>query len=650
MAIPCGTPVEEITHGLNSIKIDGHVRAPEKTGKLEVQDGSELSPTDVVNVQAHLVGHDHSGGEMVRTCYSEVSGNEQGYRDLAIGIGQLGVENPAMEQVYPEVEHVAFASEHFVQHPYVGMAQAPLQGPIHTGYPAPMVNYHGYYQYSVDGCAYNSPFVDYNAVYNQNYYYSAPGASPYSLGYSAPYGYPQYQVAAVEHYNSPLNADGTIVPEVQFQDTAAFAPYGYQPLNPNIGNGQWVPMAMFAPPPAGEGVTKFGLVSYPDPAAPCLLNAQPAAWIPQPEGPKVLNDGDESKSGLQPPKDTRLQTDYTSSVQNFDTKGPTGDNKKHVKKQFGVFYGPPMSIKGSWVRSGHLNYVSAAHHLKALNSKIKSCGIRGSSVEPLKAEVNLESFSLDFEDAKHFVIKSFSEENVARSIQHGVWASTPNGNKKLDEAFQDAQGRAVGKAKGCPVFLYFSVNGSGRFCGVAEMVGAVDYNNTMDFWERNRWCGSFPVKWHFIKDVPHSQLRRIILQNNENKPVTSSRDTQEVNFEQGLQMLSIIKNYSTKASILDILLNPRVASVDARMEQPSLTGSKDEGNCPAERKEAQQESTAMAFDNKNALRASNGEAKARDIQLLGKPRIDQAAAGESGGRNADKENVMVSNANTSLAA
>ena len=76
--------------------------------------------------------------------------------------------------------------------------------------------------------------------------------------------------------------------------------------------------------------------------------------------------------------------------------------------------------------------------------------------------------------------------------------------------------------------FFIQVNGSGRFCGVAEMSGCLDYNKTMEFWEQNKWSGSFQVKWHIIKDVPNSQFRKIILPNNENKSVTSSRDTQEV--------------------------------------------------------------------------------------------------------------------------
>jgi len=60
------------------------------------------------------------------------------------------------------------------------------------------------------------------------------------------------------------------------------------------------------------------------------------------------------------------------------------------------------------------------------------------------------------------------------------------------------------------------------------MVGPVDFNKDMDFWQQDKWSGSFPVKWHIVKDVPNGNFRHIILENNEFKPVTNSRDTQEV--------------------------------------------------------------------------------------------------------------------------
>ena len=74
----------------------------------------------------------------------------------------------------------------------------------------------------------------------------------------------------------------------------------------------------------------------------------------------------------------------------------------------------------------------------------------------------------------------------------------------------------------------FQVNASGQFCGVAEMTGPVDFENDADYWQQDRWSGQFPVKWHIIKDIPNGRFRHILLDNNENKPVTHSRDSQEV--------------------------------------------------------------------------------------------------------------------------
>jgi hypothetical protein len=76
--------------------------------------------------------------------------------------------------------------------------------------------------------------------------------------------------------------------------------------------------------------------------------------------------------------------------------------------------------------------------------------------------------------------------------------------------------------------LIFQVNASGQFVGLAEMVGRVDFNKTVEHWQQDKWTGCFPVKWHIVKDIPNSLLKHIILENNENKPVTNSRDTHEV--------------------------------------------------------------------------------------------------------------------------
>nr|KAJ0206285.1 hypothetical protein LSAT_V11C500258230 [Lactuca sativa] len=158
---------------------------------------------------------------------------------------------------------------------------------------------------------------------------------------------------------------------------------------------------------------------------------------------------------------------------------------------------------------------------------------------------NQPDFVTSYENAKFFVIKSFSEDNVHKSIKYSVWASTPLGNRKLDAAYQEAKESEAN----CPV------NASGQFCGVAEMVGPVDFVNDAEYWQQDRWSGQFRVKWHIIKDVPNSRFRHILLENNDNKPVTHSRDSQEVGkdvkLEVGIAMLKIFKDHDAETSILD---------------------------------------------------------------------------------------------------
>ncbi|XP_044472043.1 YTH domain-containing protein ECT4 isoform X2 [Mangifera indica] len=167
-------------------------------------------------------------------------------------------------------------------------------------------------------------------------------------------------------------------------------------------------------------------------------------------------------------------------------------------------------------------------------------------------QINLElynqpDFVTEYENAKFFIIKSFSEDNIHKSIKHNVWASTPHGNKKLDAAYHEAN-----KTSGSfPIFLLFSVNASGHFCGVAEMAGPVDFEKDADYWQQDRWSGQFPVKWHIIKDVPNNRFRHLLLENNDNKPVTHSRDSQEVKLEWGIEMLKIFKEHDARTCILE---------------------------------------------------------------------------------------------------
>lgn len=86
---------------------------------------------------------------------------------------------------------------------------------------------------------------------------------------------------------------------------------------------------------------------------------------------------------------------------------------------------------------------------------------------------------------------------------------------------------------------------------MAEMTSAVDMSSSLSVWSQDKWRGQFSVKWIYVKDVPNAALRHIRLENNENKPVTNSRDTQEVPPEKGRQVLKIIHTYRHATSIFD---------------------------------------------------------------------------------------------------
>ncbi|KAM4706093.1 YTH domain-containing family protein 3 isoform 1-T1 [Rhinophrynus dorsalis] len=167
-------------------------------------------------------------------------------------------------------------------------------------------------------------------------------------------------------------------------------------------------------------------------------------------------------------------------------------------------------------------------------------------LEKLKAinNYNPKDFDWSLKNGRVFIIKSYSEDDIHRSIKYSIWCSTEHGNKRLDAAFRSLN------AKG-PLYLLFSVNGSGHFCGVAEMKSVVDYNAYAGVWSQDKWKGKFDVKWVFVKDVPNNQLRHIRLENNDNKPVTNSRDTQEVPLEKAKQVLKIIATFKHTTSIFD---------------------------------------------------------------------------------------------------
>ena len=65
------------------------------------------------------------------------------------------------------------------------------------------------------------------------------------------------------------------------------------------------------------------------------------------------------------------------------------------------------------------------------------------------ARVNGEDYSLDLKQGRFFVIKSYTEDDVHKSMKYQVWSSTTEGNKRLNEAYKQCEATAT------PIFLFF---------------------------------------------------------------------------------------------------------------------------------------------------------------------------------------------------
>ncbi|PWN35773.1 YTH-domain-containing protein [Meira miltonrushii] len=172
------------------------------------------------------------------------------------------------------------------------------------------------------------------------------------------------------------------------------------------------------------------------------------------------------------------------------------------------------------------------------------------------------TFNINPPQARFFVIKSFTEDDVQRSLKHEIWASTEKGNQRLDRAYKESSNDG-------PLYLFFSVNASGHFCGVAEMLTPIDYSSNSNVWvQEGKWKGTFKVKWIYVKDVPNNKLRHIRLTNTtECKPITQSRDTQELPSDGGRQALKIIAEYQSRTTLLQDWLFYEQQAVQQNQQQ-----------------------------------------------------------------------------------
>jgi hypothetical protein len=165
-----------------------------------------------------------------------------------------------------------------------------------------------------------------------------------------------------------------------------------------------------------------------------------------------------------------------------------------------------------------------------------------------------ENFSENIpDDSAIYIIKSFTEEDIHKSIKYNVWSSTNFGNTKLNSEF-----------KARPVFLLFSAYKTNQFTGLARMKSEVNFKNVFPLWARDNWRGTFEVEWLLVKDVPFREFRNVKCEQREKKvngeynfinystkSLTNSPDCQKLCTAEGKEIVNIMVNYQNRNSILE---------------------------------------------------------------------------------------------------
>ncbi|RWA10238.1 hypothetical protein EKO27_g4887 [Xylaria grammica] len=111
---------------------------------------------------------------------------------------------------------------------------------------------------------------------------------------------------------------------------------------------------------------------------------------------------------------------------------------------------------------------------------------------------SLQGFLL--EANKYFVLRSDNPIDIETSVAHNVWTSSSRVNKILEKAWKKTDGQVI---------LFFSVIGSQRFCGIAQMTSGMDWVNTDEHWLEDSWKGRFTLNWLCLTELPFAGVKHV---------------------------------------------------------------------------------------------------------------------------------------------
>ncbi|EDW69180.2 YTH domain-containing protein 1 [Drosophila virilis] len=137
-----------------------------------------------------------------------------------------------------------------------------------------------------------------------------------------------------------------------------------------------------------------------------------------------------------------------------------------------------------------------------------------------------------FRDTRFFLIKSNNSDNVQLSKSKSVWATLPQNDANLSQAFKEARN----------VLLIFSVNESGKFAGFARMAAPSRRDIPQVAWvlppsiSPKALGGVIELDWICRKELSFNATLHLHNSWNEGKPVKIGRDGQEIEPKIGAEL------------------------------------------------------------------------------------------------------------------
>ena len=149
----------------------------------------------------------------------------------------------------------------------------------------------------------------------------------------------------------------------------------------------------------------------------------------------------------------------------------------------------------------------------------------------------------DKSKGRFFVMLAQCEDDIHKSLKYGIWTSNHKGNVTLNTVFLSVKGKE-------PIYLFFSVIGSGMFVGVGEMISNVNFNANFNGWYPDYSnLGYFSVRWVYVKDVLFDKIRFIKL--NRACSIVSAYDCQEVPRPAGYKLIKVFAEAKNFKSLLE---------------------------------------------------------------------------------------------------